>query len=143
MEFDLSNCVAFITSATAKRVTEDFNRRLEKHGTTRIQWIALYFLHHATNPISQKELAAQMNVQDPSLARLMDRMERDGLVQRIENPEDRRMKFIVLTDLGRKKATELMPMGDEFSRIILKGIPEEKIGIFLEVLQKLNENLDS
>jgi DNA-binding MarR family transcriptional regulator len=141
MEFDLLSCIAFVTSTTSKNVTDDFNRRLEMHGSTRIQWIALYFLYIAEVPISQKQLAQQMNIQAPSLARLMDRMERDGLVDRIENPEDKRMKFVELTEAGKKIAVDLMPIGQYFSDLLLRDIPENEIKIFLKVLDQMNQNI--
>lgn len=141
LNFDLSNCIGFVTNTAIKAVTEDFNRRLEKYGTTRIQWIALYFLLQADTPMSQKELAAQMNVQDPSLARLIDRMERDGLLQRIENPMDKRVKFLNLTEVGRSKAVDLMPQGEDFSNLLLEEITDEEIEIFHRVLDKMQKNI--
>ena len=65
MDFDLSKCVGFVTTTAIKTIIEDFNRRMESHGSTRIQWIALYFLLRADTPMSQKELALLMNVQGP------------------------------------------------------------------------------
>lgn len=141
MDFDLSNCIGFVTNTAIKAVTEDFNKRLEKHGTTRIQWIALYFLLRADKPMSQKELASLMNVQDPSLARLIDRMERDGLLQRIENPADKRIRFLLLTEIGRSKALELMPQGEEFSSLLLEDITDTEIENFHRVLNKMLKNI--
>lgn len=141
MDFDLSNCIGFVTNTTTKAVTEDFNRRLEKYGSTRIQWIALYFLLQADQSMSQKELATLMNIQDPSLARLIDRMERDGLLRRIENPEDKRIKFVELTEVGRLKADALMPYGQEFSNLLLEDITDEEVEVFYRVLDKLLKNI--
>ena len=141
MDFDLSNCIGFVTNTTTKAVTEDFNRRLEKCGSTRIQWIALYFLLKADQSMSQKELAALMNIQDSSLARLIDRMERDGLLRRIENPNDRRMKFLELTEAGRLKADALMPHGQDFSNLLLENITDEEVEVFYRVLDKLLKNI--
>ncbi len=141
MDFDLSNCIGFVTNTATKAVTEDFNRRLEKYGTTRIQWIALYFLLRADTPMSQKEMAALMNIQDPSLARLIDRMERDGLLRRIENPMDKRVKFLELTEAGRSKAVALIPQGEAFSNLLLEDITVEEIETFHRVLDKMIKNI--
>lgn len=141
VDFDLSSCIGFVTNTAIKAVTEDFNKRLEKYGTTRIQWIAMYFLLKADKPMSQKELAALMNVQDPSLARLIDRMERDGLLQRIENPQDKRVKFLELTETGRSKAEALMPQGEEFSNLLLENVTDEEIENFHRVLDKMLKNI--
>ena len=141
VDFDLSNCIGFVTNTAVKAVTEDFNKRLEKYGTTRIQWIAMYFLLKAEKPLSQKELAALMNVQDPSLARLIDRMERDELLHRIENPMDKRVKFLELTEAGRSKAEALMPHGEDFSNLLLEDITDEEIENFHRVLDKMLRNI--
>lgn len=141
MDFDLSSCIGFVTNTTIKTVTEDFNRRVEKCGLTRIQWIALYFLLKADKPTSQRELAVMMNIKDPTLARLVDRMERDGLLQRIENPQDKRMKFLELTEAGRTKAEAMMPLGKEFSDLLLEDITDEEVEVFQRVLDKMLNNV--
>lgn len=141
MDFDLSSCIGFVTNTTIKTVTEDFNRRVEKCGSTRIQWIALYFLLKADKLTSQRELAVMMNIKDPTLARLVDRMERDGLLRRIENPQDKRMKFLELTEAGRTKAEAMMPLGKEFSDLLLEDITEEEVEVFQKVLDKMLNNV--
>jgi len=141
MDFDLSQCLGFVTTSAIKTVTEDFNKRMIKHGSTRIQWIALYFLLTADKEMSQKELATLMNIQGPSLARLIDRMERDDLLQRLENPNDKRMKILKLTENGRLKAEGLMQYGQAFSDLLLEDISDEEVKIFNQVLDKMLNNI--
>ncbi|WP_227020032.1 MarR family winged helix-turn-helix transcriptional regulator [Sinanaerobacter chloroacetimidivorans] len=141
MTFDLSKCIGFVTDKATKTISEDFNRRLEKQGSTRIQWIALYFLANSDQLMSQKELAVLMNVQDSSLARLVDRMERDGLIKRVENPKDRRIKFLELTEAGYHKMEELMPEGQYFSDLLLENITEEELSTFQNVIHKMLNNI--
>lgn len=141
MKFNLSECIGFITNTTMKFVSEDFNRRLEAKGSTRIQWIALYFLNEENKSISQKELATLMNIKDSSLARLVDRMERDGLINRVENPKDKRVKFLELTNDGRNKIETLLPEGKYFSDLLLEDITEEELVTFYRVLDKMSNNI--
>lgn len=141
MAFDLSNCIGFVTNTAIKKITEDFNRRLEKKGSTRIQWIALYFLYDTKKIMSQKELAVLMNIQDSSLARLVDRMERDGLIKRIENSGDKRVKFLELTEDGRLKIEALLPEGERFSELLLEDITYEELVIFNKVVEKMLNNI--
>jgi DNA-binding MarR family transcriptional regulator len=140
MDYDLTKCIGFVTNNVVKTVTDDFNRRLEKCGSTRIQWIAMYFLLRAETPIGQKELAELMNIKDSSLARLIDRMERGGLIKRIENTKDKRAKFLKLTDFGQFKANELMPMGKEFNDILLRNITNEELENLQIVFNKMLNN---
>ncbi len=142
MSFDLSKCIGFVTDTAVKNITENFNRRLEKEGSTRIQWVAMYFLSKAEKPISQKELALLMKIQDPTLARLVDRMERDGLLVRVENIEDKRVKFLELTEKGIVKINELMPIGEKFSELLLENVSREELDVFERVLDKMTHNIE-
>ncbi|WP_246213131.1 MarR family winged helix-turn-helix transcriptional regulator [Aminipila butyrica] len=142
MEYDLSKCIGFVTNTAIKTITENFNKRLEQHGLTRIQWIALYFLLNADQPMGQKELSSLMNIKESSLVRLLDRMSRDGLIQRVENATDRRMKYVMLSDSGRGKAIDLYPLGKEFSDLLLKEVSDEEVAIFQQVLNKMLQNIN-
>lgn len=52
-------------------------------------------------PLTPSELAAHERIQRPTVARLLGRLESDGLVQRAPDPGDRRSSLITLTDDGR------------------------------------------
>ena len=141
MNFELENCIGFVTDSAIKHISEDFNRRLEKQGSTRIQWVAMYFLDKEKQPISQKELAQLMNIKDSSLARLVDRMERDHLLIRIESKEDKRVKYLELTEAGKSKLNELMPVGESFSDLLMEGLTEKDLVVFQKVIDKMLANI--
>lgn len=107
---------------------------------TRVQWIALYYLGKEEF-ISQKELAERMNVKESSVARLLDRMERDGLVERVRSEDDKRVTNLSLTEKGKQHRTELMPEGERFERLLHKGISEEEMQIFTTVLSRMVNNV--
>lgn len=110
--FDIDTCVAFITNSSAKRIAECFNDRLSKLGITRVQWIALYFMGKYEN-ISQSELAEKMDIKASSVARLIDRMERDEYVIRQRDENDRRIIHLVLTEKGKELREKIMPEGEK------------------------------
>ena len=141
MDFDLSTCIGFVTDTAIKNISEDFNRRLEKQGSTRIQWVAMYFLHTQEKPISQKELALLMNIKDSTLARLVDRMERDLLLTRIESLEDKRVKYIELTKEGQEKIRSLLPAGQQFSDLLLEDLSQEELATFQKVIDQMLVNI--
>ncbi|KAJ53832.1 DNA-binding MarR family transcriptional regulator [Clostridium tetanomorphum] len=139
--FDIDTCVAFITNSSAKRIAECFNDRLSKLGITRVQWIALYFMGKYEN-ISQSELAEKMDIKASSVARLIDRMERDEYVIRQRDENDRRIIHLVLTEKGKELREKIMPEGEKMSKLASKGLTEEEIGIFKKVLEKMKENVE-
>ncbi|WP_346939003.1 MarR family transcriptional regulator [uncultured Clostridium sp.] len=138
--FDLDDCIAFITNKSAKKLADEFNRRLQEHGTTRVQWIALFYIGKA-GEISQKELSDYMDIKESSMVRLIDRMEKEELVERRKDSEDRRISKIILTDRGKFLKEELMPIGQEFQNDVVKGISKENLEVFKEVLQRMTYNI--
>lgn len=140
MSFELSNCIAFVTSSTVKAITEDFDRRLKKKGSTRKQWTALYFIN-SNKDITQNDLAKKMSIQDPSLARLLDRMQRDSLILRIENAGDRRKNFLELTQKGHDIIEALSEEGERFCNILIENITNDELECFESTLKKMLNNI--
>jgi DNA-binding MarR family transcriptional regulator len=138
--FDLDTCLGFITNNVAKEIAECFNDRLNLVGITRVQWIALYYLGEGET-ISQCELAEKMGIKASSVARLIDRMEREEYVLRKRSQEDKRRVDLYITDKGKKLREKLLPEGEKMSKLVSKGISDEEIEIFKKVLKKMSINL--
>ncbi len=138
--FNLENCIGFLTNVQAKKLAEAFNNRLMDKGITRVQWIALYYLDRYES-LSQMELAEKLNIKPSSVVRLMDRMERDGLVERVKNPEDRRAYNLIFTDKGREFWDTIKGEGEIMGDIFTKDISPEELNVFINVLEKMVENI--
>ena len=82
-----------------------------------------------------------MNIMDSSAGRLIDRLERDGLIQRERNNADRRVICITLTDKGDKLISDLLPIGIKFNDDLLAGIDENELVIYEKVLNKMIANI--
>ena len=138
--FDIESCVCFINSKTSKKMANMFNERLIPFGITRVQWIAMYYLLKYGD-LSQKDLGERMDIKESTVARLLDRMEDEGLIKRTKGREDRRVTYIKLTNKGRERIEELLPEGQKMSEFFSMGISEEEIQVFKRVLQKFMENI--
>jgi DNA-binding MarR family transcriptional regulator len=138
--FDIESCVCFINSKTSKKMANMFNERLIPLGVTRVQWIAMYYLLKHGD-LSQKELGEKMDIKESTVARLLDRMEEEGLIIRTQVKEDRRVKYIKLTPKGKERIEELLPEGQKMSELFSMGITEEEIQVFKRVLDKFIENI--
>ncbi len=131
--------MSYITDGAMKRITDAFGQRLQGSGITRIQWIALYYIQTYSS-ISQRELSQRMRISDSSAGRLIDRLQRDGLVKRVPSPTDRRVTLLELTVEGDRTISELFHVGVEFNDEIMEGISEEEIRVFQRVLEKMTNN---
>ncbi|MDI3481913.1 MAG: MarR family transcriptional regulator, organic hydroperoxide resistance regulator [Tepidanaerobacteraceae bacterium] len=138
--FDLETCVAFVTNKASKMMADAFNKRLIELGITRVQWIALYYLGKYEG-INQKDLAKKMNIKGSTVARLLDRMEKEGAVIRQVDPQDRRIIRLKLTEKGRELRERFLPECEKMTENFARGITHEEIEIFTRVLKKMMDNI--
>lgn len=138
--FDLESCICFINNRVSKKMADMFNERLAAFGVTRVQWIAMYYLLKY-GVMSQKDLADRMDLKESTVARLVDRMESENLIERIKDASDRRVTNIELTKSGRKRIEELLPEGQKMSDFFSNGITDEEIEVFKRVLDKFMKNI--
>ncbi|MEN3004631.1 MarR family transcriptional regulator [Dehalobacterium formicoaceticum] len=138
--FDIDTCLYYITGNSARKINEAVNERVFKNGVTSVQWIALYNIGKYEK-ISQTDLCHAMNKKPSTVARLIDRMEKEGYVLRQRSSEDRRVIYLSLTDKGTRARVDLLPKADKLSKIVSKGISEEHLAIFKNVLKTMSENV--
>ena len=92
-------------------------------------------------PLSQLDIADQMQKDKNSITKLVDAIERKGYVVRQQNPNDRRSNTIVLTELGNSLKDNAKTKGISILNNMLDGIPESELQSFLETLDKLCSNM--
>ena len=88
-------------------------------------------------PLSQQDLADQMQKDKNSITKLVDAIERKGFVVRQQNPNDRRSNTIILTDKAFTLRDDAKTKGISILNKMLEGIPENELHSFLETLEKL------
>lgn len=137
--FDLDSCIGFLTNVEAKKLSDAFNNRLLKRGITRVQWITMYYLNKYES-LTQIELCEKLNVKPSSVVRLIDRMERDELIKRLKNPDDRRSYNITLSEKGNMFWNEVESEGEDMSKLFMKDINKDDLEVFKTVLLKMVDN---
>jgi DNA-binding MarR family transcriptional regulator len=91
-------------------------------GLSMAKFSALSRLAEAAEPLSLSELAARLRCVRSNITQLVDRLEADGLVRRVDDPDDRRSVRAELTELGKEKhaaaAIEFARVQDELSGLV-------------------------
>ena len=137
--FNLDDCIAYITCRGSKVLAERLEKRLAPWDITRVQWIALYYIGF-NEAITQKQLADRMALKEPTVVRLLDRMEKEGFVVREGSESDKRVKNINLTDKGSTLNYELREVAEQFKNDAIKDISDEDLSVFNSVLARMIEN---
>ena len=91
---------------------------------------------------SQRDLARFVRIEQPSMAQMMVRMERDGLIQRTPDPADGRSSRIALTDLALARLPEACVTLFQGNREALAGFSEDEAAQLVALLARLIVNLD-
>jgi DNA-binding MarR family transcriptional regulator len=101
-------------------------RRLEDAlgtvGLSLAKFGALTFLVHAGAPLSLSECAAKMTCVRSNITQLVDRLESEGLVRRVDNPSDRRGVMAAPTPLGIERQAAGAKLVDEVKRQFAKTL---------------------
>ena len=140
--FKLDDCISFITNRIAKNLANSFEKRLNVYNITRTQWTALYYIN-ANEMITQRQLADKMAIKEPTVVRLLDKMETLNWVVRINSEDDKRTKLLKLTDEGLKIETEMLAVAEKFRDDVVKDISPEDFNTYNSVLNKMQSNIEN
>ncbi|MCB5202445.1 MarR family transcriptional regulator [Neorhizobium sp. T786] len=126
-----------LTNASRK-IRTAFNQRVTAHGLTYPRARALLRLSKKPG-MTQSELACELELEQATMVRILDRMEEHGLVERQPDPKDRRAKLIVLTPRGTEQAALVTSIGHSMRLEIFADINSEDIAAGIQLLNKLGE----
>ena len=115
--------------------------RFQPLGLSTGQVPVLYALKDGAS-LTQKELARLVRIEQPTMAQLLSRMERDGLVRRTDNPDDKRSSLISLTPLALRKLPLARAILSEGNKEALKGFTDREIATLSRLLLRVVRNFD-
>ena len=108
----------------ARRWRQTLDAQLAAAGLTDATWVPLVHLHESGDGITQKALAARINLDGSSLVRLLDILCRQGLVERRIDPADARARRVHLTAAGRSRVQAIRRTLLKQEAVMLEGIPD-------------------
>lgn len=91
---------------------------------------------------TQRDLARFARVEQPPMAQMLARMERDDLIQRTRDPDDGRSSRIVLTKAAQERMPEAIAVLFQGNRDALTGFTDAEAAQFVDLLTRLIGNLD-
>jgi MarR family transcriptional regulator for hemolysin len=131
-----------MTNVTRK-VRTLFDNHVKEKGMTLARARILRVLRNSDAGATQRALALELEIEGPTLVRLLDNLEAQGCIERVTVETDRRAKRIALTEEGMRQATEVEGIVDRFRAEINKGIDPDEIEIMRKVMAQMTRNLDA
>lgn len=89
--------------------------------------------------IRQADIEAAFSMTNPTVTGLIHKLEKNGLVKRVENPRDKRSKLLALTDYAESKRAEFVALGDSIEKEMTDGLSEAEVETLSELLTKIIE----
>jgi len=137
---DFERDLLFLLHDVARLLRVDADKRARAHGMTRAQWAILIWLDRQPG-ISQKELAELLEVEPITVARLVDRLEARGMVERRPDPRDRRIWRLHLLLPAHLVLREINQQRFEMAALVTNGVDETSQTIMIEALVRMKATL--
>jgi MarR family transcriptional regulator for hemolysin len=113
------------------------DQALAAHGLSEATSHPLLILSRRGKCVRQGVLAEEMGIEGPSLVRLIDLLAAEGLVERREDPTDRRAKMLHITALGEAKTAEIIRVLTRLRADLLKGVSADELATTFETLRRI------
>ena len=141
--FRLDHSFGYILKRTAHQLEYALLQAFKSNGydITPPQWAVLNGLWEQDG-LSQVEIAATTFKDRPVITRIVDILERKGVVIRRQDEQDRRMVRVYLTPKGRDYQQKLVPLAKEMLERGRSGITDEELESMTVLLQKITANLE-
>jgi MarR family transcriptional regulator, transcriptional regulator for hemolysin len=135
------NDLPFVLHDVARLMRTRFDQRARRMwGMTRAQCVILMKLEHQPG-LCQTELAALLEVEPITVARLIDRLEANGMVERRPDPSDRRMHRLHLLPASEPILAEIAQFRSVTAGQLKAGIPEADWNTAIRVLLQMKDKL--
>ncbi|WP_156791363.1 MarR family winged helix-turn-helix transcriptional regulator [Bacillus sp. SG-1] len=116
-----------------KSKLEEFNLAPEQNLVMMLLW--------EKDGLTQNQLAERLGKDKTNLARMASSLEKKGFIKRTSCQNDRRSLKLHLTEVGNELGCKVLPIAEEFNRIVCKGISQAEIKELERLLTKINENV--
>jgi DNA-binding MarR family transcriptional regulator len=126
----------------ARLLAQALRRRTESVGVVPGQFAQLLALYEQDG-LTQGELCERVRIEQPTMAVTLKRMERDGLVERVSDPNDGRRARVMLTARSRRLEKRLTGSARDVNAVATEGLTDAEVESLMATLDRLIANLEA
>lgn len=141
LQYEFEESLGYWICSTSHAFRRALNTELEKEGITFRQWEVLAWIAFEGG-LSQVELAERLGIEAPTLVGILDRMERDGWLDRYSCPNDRRRKRIRATEKAESVWAKMVDCARRVRAIARAGLSEEELDSLKSICERIRVNLE-
>ncbi|MBD5117769.1 MAG: winged helix-turn-helix transcriptional regulator [Clostridiales bacterium] len=114
------------------------NQLLVPYHLTGSQFRILMMLYKSPDcSVRQTDIEAAFSMTNPTVTGLVHNLEKNGLVKKITNPEDKRSRFLALTEYAESRRNEFLSLADSIENEMTDGLSETETAVLSELLLKV------
>lgn len=125
----------------ARLFEQQLRIRIEGHGVTPGQFAQILALYEE-EPLTQRELCERVQIEQPTMAYTLGRMERGGLIRRGADPADGRRAHVTLTPRARSLQGALLAAARQVNDVATDGMADAEISEFMSKIEKMIESFE-
>ncbi|MCD2516177.1 MarR family transcriptional regulator [Massilia sp. G4R7] len=118
------------------------DKRLKHLGIGQSGWMTIAMVAKSEEAMSQKTLATLVEVEGSSMVAMLDRLERDGLVERLPSPTDRRVKLVRLTAAGHTVYQEVKREAGAMRNEMLGDVDPAALEAATRLLESVRQRIE-
>ena len=135
--------IGLLLNDTARVWRTKLDQRLRPLGLSQGKWTTLVYLARGADKLTQKEIAARIGIEEPTLAGILDRLQQDGWIKRKSAAHDRRCKTVHLRRRTAVLIDQIFGTAKELRRELLTGIPQRELETCVRVLSQIRERAEN
>lgn len=133
-----SEKTALLVKKAALVIEKHSNQLLVPYDLTHTQYKILRVLYsRADRSVRQVDIEQKFAMTNPTVTNIIQNLEKKQLVQRVENPADKRSKLLCLTQRARELEPEIRAVGDRIERDAVKNLTAEECDLLDALLKKI------
>ncbi|AXI07834.1 MarR family transcriptional regulator [Oceanobacillus zhaokaii] len=136
MSDNLSLKTFVVLMKAAKSIEELIKKDISSHGMKSSDFAVIEAVYSKGRQ-TIRQISEAVLINTGSITYVIDKLENNGLVERVDCKEDRRVVYIQITDKGKKLMDEIFPKHQQVIEALFEGVTSEEKEIVLDVLKKV------
>ena len=138
----LNDCIYFLTTRLSRELKKAFDKKLEEYQLTSAMWCALMAVFE-NESLTQKELSDILCIETPTVTKIIDNLEKKGLILRAPYEGDRRAYRIQSTDKAKNIKDDIFNVGSDFMQWVKRDLSSDEKDSVKQLLDKLYQSLQN
>ena len=138
----LHSYLPYLLNRAGTRIATAFGEEMRPLGASLQIWRVLAALREKDGR-RMGDLSKTTSIEVSTLTRLVDNMEKSGLVERRRDPDDARVVALHVTAAGKRLTKRILPIAERYETVALKGFSTREAEVLRRALSRLYANMEA